>query len=57
MDYGKIYLILQTLHLSLNVPGTENIRARAMEDLMKFNALPQDKVEIEMEVEEKERRI
>lgn len=57
MDYGKIYLILQTLHLSLNVPGTENIRAKAMEDLMKFNVMPQDKAEIEEEANEKERRI
>jgi len=37
MEYDKVYLMLQVLHLSLNVPGTDNIRAKAMMDLMNLN--------------------
>jgi hypothetical protein len=37
MDWQKIWLVLDVIHKAQNVPNTELIRRRAMEELVAWN--------------------
>ena len=37
MDFQKIWLLLDVVHKSMNVPGTENIRKMALDEIASFN--------------------
>ena len=53
MQYEKIYLMLRILHLTVNVPRTDNIRAAVMDELMGLDAsLVPSKIEAALSIEE-----
>ncbi len=37
MDWAKIDLLLDIVHKSMNVPGTDNLRAAALKELATLN--------------------
>ena len=46
MDFDRIKVVLDVFHATLGVPGTEKIRAAALEELAEHNNRPDDQPEL-----------
>ena len=60
MDWQRIWMLLEVVHKSLNVPGTEFLRNAALAELAKYSApkaVPATVVEPQLPLESQERRL